>query len=78
MLLGKDKTWWLEWISTVVLIMGVALTAFNIYPANIYVCLVGNLLWLATAFIWNKWSLVIVEFIIVIIYLVGIFNTFLL
>ncbi len=72
MFLGKTNDWWLEWTSTVVLIVGVALTAYNIYPANIWVSFIGNFLWLITAWVWRKWSLVVVEIIICAIYIGGI------
>lgn len=74
MFLGKSYDWWLEWTSTVVLVVGVALTSFNIYPANIWVSFAGNFLWLITAWVWRKWSLVVVEAIICAIYVAGIYN----
>lgn len=66
---------WFEWISTAVLIAGVALTSFNIYPLNVWVSLIGNIGWLALGYLWRKWSLLIVEVIIVAIYLVGTYQT---
>ena len=32
----------LEWVATALLIAGVALTAWNVYPENIYLSLAGN------------------------------------
>ena len=60
-----------EWSATAVLLMGVVLTSFNIYPLNVYVCLAANILWLWLGFIWRKWSLIIVEMVVVAIYLAG-------
>ena len=62
----------IEWSSTVVLLAGVALTAINIFPLNIYVNFVGNMLWLATGLLWRKWSLVVVSSIISVMYAAGI------
>ena len=31
--------WIMEWGSTLLLLVGVALTSFNVYPLNLYVCL---------------------------------------
>ena len=45
----KPIDFWLEWTATAVLIASVALTAFNIYPLNVVVGLLGNLGWLAVA-----------------------------
>ena len=65
---------WFEWTCTAVLIAGVALTAFNIYPLNVWVSLIGNVGWLVLGYLWRKWSLIIVEIIIVAIYLIGVYN----
>ena len=67
----------IEWISTVTLIAGVVLTSFNIYPANLWISLLGNLGWLWLGWIWKKWSLFIVEAVISTIYIVGIYNLYL-
>lgn len=66
-----------EWSATAVLLVGVALTSFNIYPLNVYVSLAANLLWLWLGFIWRKWSLIIVELVVVTIYAAGTVQTLL-
>ena len=66
----------LEIIATIVLITGVALTSFNMYPANIYVSLAGNFLWFILGIIWRKWSLIIIQIVVTIIYLFGIVKIF--
>ncbi len=65
----------LEWSSTVVLLIGVYLTAVNIYPMNVYISLVGNFGWLVIAVIWRKWSLLTVQLVIVAIYIYGMLTT---
>lgn len=62
---------WIEWISTAILIVGVALTAYNIYPLNVYVSFVGNFGWVIVGLLWKKWSLIIIQVIISIIYIGG-------
>ena len=69
------KDFIIEWSATVILLMSVALTSFNIYPLNIYVALLANVLWLWLGFIWKKWSLIIVEAVVVVIYLIGTVNS---
>ena len=66
----------LEWSSTVVLLIGVYLTAINIYPMNVYISLVGNFGWLIVAVIWRKWSLLTVQLVIVALYMYGMLTTF--
>jgi hypothetical protein len=65
-----------EWSATSILLIGVALTSANIYPLNVVVSLVANLLWLWLGFIWRKWSLIIVEIVIVTMYLAGTIQAF--
>jgi len=64
-----------EWLATGVFLVSVLLTSFNIYPMNVYVALVANILWLWLGFIWKKWSLITVEAVVVIIYFAGIIKS---
>jgi hypothetical protein len=65
---------WAEWISTGILMVGILLTAYNVYPLGIWFSLAGNLGWLIVAYIWNKWSLIAIQAIAVIIYISGLVN----
>jgi len=60
-----------EWAATIILIIGVALTAINIYPLNVYFSLLGNLMWLVLGFMWKKNSLIVIQLVVVIIYIAG-------
>jgi uncharacterized membrane protein len=76
-LIEKINLWVIiEWIATITLIVAVALTSWNIYPANIYVSLLGNFLWLLMGIHWKKWSLIIIQVFITIIYLFGLYKYF--
>jgi len=61
-----------EWSATFVLMIGVALTAWNFYPANIYFSLLGNVMWMVLGFMWKKWSLITIQALITVIYILGI------
>ena len=61
----------IEWSATGIFLISVLLTSFNVYPLNIFVALVANILWLWLGFIWDKWSLIIVEAVVVAIYFAG-------
>jgi hypothetical protein len=67
--------WYFEWISTIVLLIGCTLNAMNIYPANIYWCLAGNFGWAVVGFVWRKWSLIVIQAVVTVIYLYGIYNS---
>ena len=73
----KIKDSIIEWTLTALLITGVTLTSFNIYPMNLWVCLAGNIGWIYLAWIWRKWSLFVVQLIITIIYILGISKVYL-
>jgi len=72
----NKQTWqfYFEWLCTAVLIVGVALTSYNVYPLNIWVSGLGNLGWFVLGILWRKWSLIIVQLIVTIIYVAGIYN----
>lgn len=73
-LVNKSLEWWLEWGSTAILIVGVALTAYNFYPLNIWFSLAGNFGWFIVGWIWKKYSLMVIQIIISIIYIMGVFK----
>jgi len=63
---------YIEWIATASFLISVALTSLNYYPEYLYASLITNLLWLITGIIWRKWSLIIVETIVCVMYTIGI------
>jgi hypothetical protein len=65
----------LEWSATFVLLVGVSLTSYNFYPYNVYISLLANLLWLWLGVVWKKWSLIVVEIVVVAMYLAGTIKT---
>jgi hypothetical protein len=68
----QKMDFWIEWSSTIVLITGVLLTSLNVYPANLVFNFVGNLGWFAIGFLWRKYSLIVVQTVILAIYFGGI------
>lgn len=69
-----DWVFWMEWLSTVVLMIGVIYTSLNIYPTNVYWSLAGNCGWAIVAIAWRKWSLFVIQFILSAIYIVGLYT----
>lgn len=69
---SQTRLWtFIEILATVVLIIGVALTSWNVYPINIYINVVGNFLWFLLAIKWNKWSLIIIQTFVLLLYFGG-------
>ncbi len=66
-----DTAFLVEWLSTAILIVGVALTAWNIYPLNVSFSLAGNLGWAIIGFMWQKWSLITIQIVVTVIYIAG-------
>jgi hypothetical protein len=62
----------IEWASTILLIASVALSSFNYYPANIIAGFLGSLGWVIISVSWNKWSLILVNVTLTLLYLSGI------
>jgi hypothetical protein len=69
-----DYEFFLEWTSTALVIIGAVLTAYNIYPANLMVQFVGNVGWFAVGYMWRKWSLMVIQAIISVIYVTGLIS----
>lgn len=76
-MVSQTKLWTsIEWVATITLIFGVALTSWNIYPLNIYISALGNFLWLLMALHWKKWSLITIQVFIIVIYTGGVYKVF--
>tara|TARA_R110002012_G_scaffold292577_1_gene487844 strand:+ start:387 stop:641 length:255 start_codon:yes stop_codon:yes gene_type:complete len=70
----KTKDWYLKWVSSIILIIGILFTAQNIYPINLFISSIGLLGWTIVGLIWNDRALLIVNGISLSIYLNGIIN----
>lgn len=63
-----------KWSGTVLCLIGIGLTSFNIYPLNIVLSLVGSFLWTIAGVMQKDKPLFLVEFVAVLFYLSGIVN----
>ena len=66
------KDWYLKWVASVVLLIGMILTAQNIYPINLFVNIMGLIGWLGVSIMWNDRALIIINAVGVSIYANGI------
>ena len=69
---ARGAPFWIEWGSTAILIAGVLLTSLNVYPLNLALNFLGNLGWFVIGFMWRKYSLIVVQTVILAIYFGGI------
>ena len=69
-----DITWWVKWIASIILLIGLTLTSNNIYPLNLFFMIVGTAAWAWVGFIWHDRSLLLLNGASCIIALSGIVN----
>jgi len=62
----------IKWAGTTLCLVGIGLTSFNIYPANIILGLVGSGLWAVAGWLQRDTPLVLVEAAAVVMYAAGI------
>jgi len=62
----------IKWLGTILCLIGIALTSFNIYPANILFGLIGSALWTLAGFMQRDVPLLLVEFVAVVLYFGGV------
>ena len=63
--------WYIKWIASVVLVVGVILTSNNIYPLNLMVHAIGMFGWFIVAIIWNDRALLVINAVSLVLLLNG-------
>ena len=53
--------WYIKWISSIILMIGMLLTSNNIYPLNLYFHFIGIGGWLIVGMLWNDRSLIVIN-----------------
>ncbi len=64
----------LKWCGSILLLIGLCFTSFNIYPLNLYFMLLGSSIWVAVGYIWKDGSIILLNVVGFIITLVGLIN----
>ena len=54
-------SWYIKWISSIILIIGMIFTANNIYPYNLFLHFIGITGWLWVSVLWNDRSLIVLN-----------------
>lgn len=63
---------YLKWSGTILCLIGIGLTSFNVYPANIFFSLVGSALWTYAGLLQKDMPLFLVELVAVLFYIAGV------
>ena len=67
-----NKEFILEWTSTFIILSGVLFTNLDIQPYNLIISLIGCIGWLLLSILWKKYSLMLIQIILIIFYSIGI------
>ena len=67
----------LKWFGSILLLIGLCFTSFNIYPLNLYFMLIGSAVWVSVGYIWKDGSIMLLNVVGFIITLVGLINQWL-
>lgn len=65
----------IEWVSTIVTLIGASLVSLDMEPYDIYVLNLGSFLWMLWGFLEKKWGIFVVNLGLLIIYGYGIIRT---
>ena len=72
-----DLSWYIKWVSSVLLIIAMVLTSANVHPYNLYPAILGMTGWLIVGILWHDRALIILNAVSVAIYATGIVNSWL-
>ena len=64
----------LKWLGTILCLLGIALTSYNVFPLNIVLSFVGSGLWAVAGLLQRDAPLFLVEAVAVALYFSGIIN----
>ena len=67
-----DLSWYIKWIASIFLIIGMILASVNLFPYNIMVASIGVLGWLIVGILWHDRALIVLNAISLAIYLLGV------
>jgi drug/metabolite transporter (DMT)-like permease len=62
----------IKWTGTILCLVGIALTSFNVFPLNILFGFIGSALWTYAGVLQRDIPLILVEAVAVVLYLAGI------
>ena len=69
-----DLSWYIKWVSSIFIIIGMALTSANIFPMNIIVHGIGVTGWLIVGMLWHDRALIFLNAVAIFVYVTGLLN----
>ena len=68
----RKKDWYIKWVSSIILMISLLLTANNLFPYNLLVGVFGFVGWVIVAILWKDRSLILLNTTSLVIYINGI------
>ena len=63
--------WYIKWVSSIILLLGMLLHTHNIFPLNLIVHLIGVSGWMVVSIIWNDRALIVINAVSIAIFVNG-------
>ncbi len=69
-----DLSWYIKWVSSIVILVGMVLTSSSLEPWNMWTHLVGVSGWLVVGMLWHDRALILLNSVAIFIFSSGILN----
>ena len=69
-----DLSWYIKWVSSIIIIVGMVLSSANIYPLNIWVHMFGVTGWLIVGMLWHDRALIFLNAVAIFVFASGLVN----
>ncbi len=69
-----DLSWYIKWVSSIFIIIGMALTSANLFPINIIIHGIGVTGWLVVGMLWHDRALIFLNAVAIFVYGTGLLN----
>ena len=69
-----DLSWYIKWVSSIIIIVGMVLSSANIYPLNIWVHMFGVTGWLVVGMLWHDRALIFLNAVAIFVFASGLVN----
>ena len=69
-----DLSWYIKWVSSIVILVGMVLTSSSLEPWNMWTHLVGVSGWLVVGMLWHDRALILLNSVAIFIFASGIVN----
>ena len=69
-----DLSWYVKWVSSIIIIVGMVLSSANIYPLNIWVHMFGVTGWLIVGMLWHDRALIFLNAVAIFVFASGLVN----